>query len=218
MNRIRLLSRWPGDRSCHSLTNVYRWVRPNGRHTPWRNPLMTSVTRTFASIIVACAAAGVGTAALAADKAQTSTAAATTQSTDWAQQRKDRIQRRLDSAATRLEIKASQQSAWQAYAAAVKDLADIDAACRRSPRRMPTRPPSPASVPIAPRACPQALRSRRRHRKAAGRALHGAARRAHGAHAQHRIAWWAGRGNGYARPCGRRRQGRPSRRTATAGT
>jgi hypothetical protein len=96
---------------------------------------MTSVTRTFASIIVACAAAGLGTAALAADKAQTSTAAATTQSTDWAQQRKDRIQRRLDSAATRLEVKASQQSAWQAYAAAVQALGETDAMSSTQPAK-----------------------------------------------------------------------------------
>ena len=64
------------------------------------------------------------------------------------------IQRRLDGAASRLEIKASQQSAWQAYAAAVQALGETDAMSRRSRRRTPMRRRSRASAPNALRLSP----------------------------------------------------------------
>ena len=49
------------------------------------------------------------------------------------------IQHRLDSAASRLEIKASQQSAWQAYAAAVQALGETD-------KLKPTQPDADADA------------------------------------------------------------------------
>ncbi len=86
------------------------------------NTVMNSIVRTASGALVAFVATGLGALAIAADTAQPSS----TQSTDLSQRHQQMVQRRLDGAAARLEIKASQQSAWQAYAAAVKDLADVE--------------------------------------------------------------------------------------------
>ena len=88
---------------------------------------MKSLVRTVSGILVAFVATSLGAVAIAADAGKPPaprTAAATP--ADMAQRHQEMMQRHLDSAAARLEIKASQQSAWQAYAAAVKDLADIE--------------------------------------------------------------------------------------------
>jgi hypothetical protein len=100
---------------------------------------MTRVARVFTGMVLACAAAGLGAVALAADSASKPAPAATARSADMAQERKDMIQRRLDSAASRLEIKASQQSVWQAYATAVQALGETDAA-------KPTQPATEADA------------------------------------------------------------------------
>jgi hypothetical protein len=84
---------------------------------------MNSIVRTVSGIIVSVVATGLGALAIAAD---VKTPSAATSQTDAVQRHQEMVQRRLDSAAARLEIKASQQSAWQAYAAAVKDLADVE--------------------------------------------------------------------------------------------
>jgi hypothetical protein len=85
---------------------------------------MKSFFRTVSGIFVAFVATGLGAVAIAADagKPPASPAGAATPA-DMAQRHQAMIQHHLDAAAARLEIKASQQSAWQAYAAAVKDLA-----------------------------------------------------------------------------------------------
>jgi hypothetical protein len=93
-----------------------------------RSEVMTRVARAFTGMVLACTAASLGAVALAADNVPKPAPAATARSADMAEKRKDMIQRRLDGAASRLEIKASQQSAWQTYAAAVQALGETDAA------------------------------------------------------------------------------------------
>ena len=85
---------------------------------------MKSLVRTVSGILVAFVATSLGAVAIAADAGKPPaprTAAATP--ADMAQRHQEMMQRHLDSAAARLEIKASQQSAWQGYSAAVKELA-----------------------------------------------------------------------------------------------
>jgi hypothetical protein len=82
----------------------------------------------FTGIAIVCVATGLGAMAFAADKPAKSGSATTMAPQDRAEARKDMIQRHLDSIASRLEIKASQQSTWQTYAAAVQALGETDAA------------------------------------------------------------------------------------------
>jgi hypothetical protein len=89
---------------------------------------MNKVASAFRIVAIACVATGLGAMALAADSAAKPRAAAGMTQSDRAEARKDMIRRRLDSAASRLEIKASQQSAWQTYAAAVQALGEADIA------------------------------------------------------------------------------------------
>ncbi|MCC7462528.1 MAG: hypothetical protein IT480_08725 [Gammaproteobacteria bacterium] len=89
---------------------------------------MTPIVRTTSGILCALLATGLGALAIAADagKPPAPRAGAAASPADMAQRHQQRVQRRLDAAAARLEIKASQQSAWQGYSAAVKDLADAE--------------------------------------------------------------------------------------------
>jgi hypothetical protein len=96
---------------------------------------MTRFTRTMI-VILATGAASLGAVALAADTpkpaADTPKSAAATPA-DTVQARKDWIQHRLDDVAARLEIKASQQAAWQSYAASVLALGDVGTGMRARP-------------------------------------------------------------------------------------
>jgi hypothetical protein len=98
---------------------------------------MSSVVRTLSGILVAVVATGLGALAIAADAPPRATPAAM-QPADMAQRHQQMLQRHLDAAAARLEIKASQQAAWQAYAAAVKQLVDVAG--------MPPRPDADADA------------------------------------------------------------------------
>ena len=89
---------------------------------------MKQSARVFTGIIVSCVVTGLGAIAVAADKPAKSAPPATQMQPDRAAAHKEMIQRHLDSLASRLEIKASQQSAWQAYAAAVQALIETGAA------------------------------------------------------------------------------------------
>jgi hypothetical protein len=89
---------------------------------------MFSASRTFRNLALAGMIAGLGAVALAATDAAKTSPVGSARHEDRVQARKDWIEHRLDSAASRLEIKASQQSAWQAYAAAVHALGEADAA------------------------------------------------------------------------------------------
>lgn len=100
---------------------------------------MTTLARTASGVLVAVIATGLGAAAIAADAGRPSTPpASATLPADMAQRHQAMVQRRLDDAAARLEIKASQQAAWQAYAATVKDLAESEG--------MPPRPDADADA------------------------------------------------------------------------
>lgn len=96
---------------------------------------MNRFVRTASGVLVALVATGLGAMAIAAD---VRTPQAATDPAEMAQRHKAMVQRRLDAAAARLEIKASQQSAWQGYAAAVKDLAETEG--------MPPRPDTDADA------------------------------------------------------------------------
>ncbi|MFO1400966.1 MAG: Spy/CpxP family protein refolding chaperone [Steroidobacteraceae bacterium] len=96
---------------------------------------MTRFLRTASGVLVALVATGIGALAIAADVRTPTTA---TEQAEMAQRHKAMIQRHLDDAAARLEIKASQQSAWQGYATAVKDLAEAEG--------MPPRPDADADA------------------------------------------------------------------------
>lgn len=88
---------------------------------------MKVLVRTVSGILVAFVATGLGAAAIAADAGRPSAPpAGMADAATMAQHHKAMVQRRIDDAAARLEIKASQQSAWQGYAAAVKDLAEAE--------------------------------------------------------------------------------------------
>jgi hypothetical protein len=100
---------------------------------------MFSVSRTFRNLALVGMIAGLGAVALAATDAAKTSPASSARHEDRVQARKDWIQHRLDSAASRLEIKASQQSAWQAYAAAVQALGETD-------KLKPTQPDADADA------------------------------------------------------------------------
>jgi hypothetical protein len=99
---------------------------------------MSSVVKTLSGILVSIAATGLGALAIAADGPARPAPPAAMQPADMAQHHKEMIQRHLDAAAARLEIKASQQSAWQGYSAAVRELADVEG--------MPPRPAADADA------------------------------------------------------------------------
>ena len=89
---------------------------------------MTRFTRSLIVIVATGATASLGALALAANTPKPAAAPA-----DTVQARKDWIQHRLDDVAARLEIKASQQAAWQAYAATVLALGDLGEGMRARP-------------------------------------------------------------------------------------
>jgi hypothetical protein len=96
---------------------------------------MTRFIRTASGVLVALVATGIGALAIAAD---VHTPATANDPAEMAQHHKAMVQRRLDDAAARLEIKASQQSAWQAYSTTVKELAEAEG--------MPPRPDADADA------------------------------------------------------------------------
>lgn len=86
---------------------------------------MNKATRLVTGIAVGCIV-GLGAIALAADKPAQPGPEAGPMQQNRAQMRKEMVQRHLDRIASRLEIKASQQSAWQAYADAMQAACTMD--------------------------------------------------------------------------------------------